>query len=73
MHTQDFLVDKCRYWQAVENISEYFPELDGVSTFTLIIKPVDAVDLSTFVVPSEKEKVLRVLDFVGHEETYSFN
>ena len=73
MHTQDLFIDKCAHWQAVKRVREYFPEFNRVPTLALVIKPVNTVYLGTFVVPSEHEEVLRVLYFVGHEETYSLD
>lgn len=39
---------------------------------TLIIKTIDAVDGSTFMIPSKKEEVFWVLDFISQEQANGF-
>jgi hypothetical protein len=56
------LINQCRGWQAVEAISESPPQPYIVSAFALIIESIDAVDGSAFVIASQQEKVLGVLD-----------
>jgi hypothetical protein len=70
MHAENLLVDQRGHWQAVEHVREDLPESDGIPAFTLIIKPVNAVDLGALVVTTKQEEVLRVLDFVAEKETY---
>lgn len=69
MHGEDFFVDDSGDRQAVEAVGEGLPELDVVPPLTLIVETVYAVDRGTFVVTAENEKVFRVLDLVGKEET----
>lgn len=68
MHGEDLFVDDCRNGQAVEAICECFPKLNVVSALALIVKAIDSVNRCTFVVTSEDEEVLRVLDLVCKEE-----
>jgi len=65
MHAQNLLINNCGNWQTVEAICECFPEFDVVSSLTFIIEAVDSVDAGTFMVTSQKEEVLRILDLVG--------
>ena len=67
--TAEYLLvhDGC-YRQAVKTVCERFPQLNVVSSFTLIIKSIDPIDAGTLVVSSEKKEVLRILDFVGQQE-----
>lgn len=39
---------------------------------TLIVETIDSVDTRTFMVSSQQEEILRVLDLVGEEEAYCF-
>ena len=68
MHAQDLLVDDCSDWQAVETICEGLPKLDVITAFALVIKAINSVDGSAFVVASEKEEILRVLDLVSQQQ-----
>jgi hypothetical protein len=67
VHGEDLLIDDCRNGQAVEAIGEGLPELDVISSLTLVVETVNAVDGSTFVISTENEKILRVLDLVGQQ------
>ncbi len=73
MHAENFLVNHGSNRKTIEHIAEYAPKSDRESTFALVIEAVDSVDLSTLVVSSKQEEVLRVLDFVAKEETDCFN
>lgn len=42
------------------------------SKHTFIIEPVDPIDGSTFMISSEKEKVLWIADFVGQQKADCF-
>ena len=44
MHAEDFFIDQCTNWKAVEAVSECFPELDVISAFALVIETVDTID-----------------------------
>lgn len=64
MHRENLLVDDSRYGQAVETVGESLPQLDVVTSFTLVVEPVDPVDGGTFVVTSQDEEILRIFDLV---------
>lgn len=51
--------------KSFQSFKLYFllPEIKG--KFTLIIESINSVDGGAFVITSEKEKVFRVLDFIG--------
>jgi len=67
VHGEDLLVNNGRDRQAVEAVGESLPQLDVVSSLALIVETIDTVDGGTFVVTTQDEKVLRVLDLVGKE------
>ena len=67
MHGKDLLINNGCDRQAIEAVGERFPQLDVVSSLTLIIKPVYAVDGGTFVVPAENKEVLGIFDLVCEE------
>ena len=50
MHCKNLLVNDCRDRQAVETIGEGFPQLDIIPSLTLIVKSIDTVDGSTFMI-----------------------
>ena len=70
MHCEYLLVDNGCDWQAIEAIGEGFPQFDIVTSLALIIKPVYTIDRGTFVVSTENEEVLRILDLVCEKEAY---
>ena len=59
--------DRC-HRQAVETVSECLPELDVVAPLALVVETVYAVDAGTLVIPSQQEKVFRVLNLVSKQK-----
>jgi len=72
VYAKYFLINDRGNWKTIEAIRERFPELDVVPALTFIIKAINSVDRGTFVVPSQKKKVLWVFDFVSQQEADSF-
>jgi len=68
VHGEDFLVNDSGNRQAVEAVRKCLPQLDIVSPLALVVEPVDAVDRGAFMVATEDEEVLGVLDLVGQQE-----
>ena len=71
MHAKDLVVNEGRDGHAVEDILELFPDSDGVATFAFIVESIDAIDLATFVISSQKEEVLLKLGLVGKKQDNS--
>ena len=69
MHCEDFLIYDCSNRQAVEAVGKSLPQLDVVPTLAFVVEAVDTVDGSTFMVAAQDEKVFRILDLVGEEQT----
>jgi len=65
VHAENFFINNSSNRKTVETISESFPELDVIASLALVIETIDSVNRGTLVVSSEKEEVLRVLNFVG--------
>jgi hypothetical protein len=65
VHAENFLIDDGSDGEAVETVSEGFPELNVVSPLALVVETIDTINRSTLVVPSEEEEVLWVLNLVG--------
>ena len=65
MHAQDFIIYQSSNWHAVKYVLELLPDSDTVAAFAFIVKPIDAIDLATFVISSEQEKILLELNLVG--------
>jgi hypothetical protein len=68
MHGEDFLVDNGCNGQAIEAVGERLPQLDVIPPLALIVKSVDTVDRGAFVVPTQDEEVLWVLDLVCQQQ-----
>lgn len=50
VHGENLLVNDCSNRQAVKTVGEGLPKLDVIPAFALIIKSVDTVDASAFMV-----------------------
>jgi len=66
---KDFLVNNGRDRKAVETVCERLPQLDVVPPLALVVEAVNAVDGCALVISAQQEKVLRVFDFVGQQQT----
>lgn len=72
MHADDLVINHGTTGQAIERVAKLLPHFDRKTATALVIKSVDAVDPSAFVISTQKEKVLRVLDFVSEQKTHHF-
>lgn len=72
MHANNLIIDHSTTWQAVEGITKLFPHLDREAATAFIVKAINSVDSSTFMVTSQEEEVLRIFDFVGEQKTDNF-
>jgi len=52
MHAKNLLVNQSRNGQAIENVRKDAPESNRVTALAFIIKAIDTIDLSTFVISS---------------------
>jgi len=68
VHAQDLFVNEGSDGEAVEAVSEGFPEFDVVPALALVVETIDTVDGGALVVASEQEEVLRVLNLVGQQQ-----
>jgi len=70
MHAKNFLIDESCDRQAVKHVTEDAPESNGVTSLAFVVEAVNTVDLGTFMVSSEEEEVLGVLNFVAKKQTH---
>ena len=68
VHGEDLLVNDGCDRKAVEAICKSLPQLDVVSSFTLVVKAIDTVDGRTFVVAAKDEEVFRVFDLICQQQ-----
>ena len=73
MHAENFLVDEGGDGEAIEDVAKDAPESDRVPAFALVVETVDSIDLCTFVIASQKEEVLGILDFVAEKKAHGFD
>lgn len=71
MHGKDLLINDGGNGQAVEAIGKRLPKLNVVTALALIVEAVDSVNGSTFVVTTQDEEILGVLNLVSQEQTDS--
>lgn len=71
VHGEDLFVNNGGNWQAVEAIGKGLPQLDVVPAFAFVVKAVDTIDAGAFVISSEDEEVLRILDLVCQKQADS--
>jgi hypothetical protein len=72
MHANDFIINNGAAWQRIKCIAKVFPHLDRKPAATLIIKSVDSINTSAFMISSEKKKVFRIFDLISEQKTYNF-
>lgn len=72
MHANNLVINDRTAGQAIKRVAKLLPHFYRESTAALIVKTVDTVNAGTFVVPTEQEKVLGILYFVGKQETDNF-
>jgi len=72
MHADDFVLDHCTNWQAIETLCKNLPKLDRMSSFTLIIKAIHAIDRSRLMISSKKEEIFWIFNLVSQEQAYCF-
>lgn len=73
MHAKYLVIYQSRHWQTIKNIRKGLPKLNCISTFALVVKPINSVDLSTLVVAPQQEEVLRILNFIAEHHADGFN
>ena len=72
MNAEDLVVDDCGYWEAIEALNELLPQFQSISSFALVVESINSVDGAAFVIASQKEEILWILDFVRKHETNDF-
>ena len=72
MNAEDLVVDDCGYWEAIEALNELLPQLQSISSFALVVEPINSVDGAAFVIASQKEEIFWILDFIRKHETNDF-
>ena len=72
MHTKDLFINNSSNRKTIETVCECFPKLNVVSSFALVIKPIDSVNACALVVSSEQEEVFWVFDFVSEKKADGF-
>ena len=65
MHADDLIINQPHTWQVLKHVTKQPPDLDAVPPLALIEKSVDTVHRRTLVIPSQQEKVIRILYFIG--------
>lgn len=70
MHTKYLLINECRHRQAIKAISKYFPKPNIKSPLALIVKSVNPIDLSIFMVSPQEMNFIWISYFVGQKQTY---
>lgn len=68
MHAQNSVFNEGGDGEVIEQINEFFPELDIVSAFALVLEPVDASDVLVLVVASKQLHFVRVFYLVRHQK-----
>jgi len=65
MHAKNLLIDESCNGEAIEAVSESLPKLDVIAALALIIESINTINGGAFVVSTEEEEVLRVLNLIG--------
>lgn len=63
MEGKDLILNDCREWEILENFSKKFPYgLSAIFFQTLIIESIISIDLSIFMISSEKSNTISMFD-----------
>ena len=73
MHAKNSIVDNGSSWEHIEAKAEFFPNLNSVPSFALVVESIHSIDGLALVVASQQVEVLGELDLVGEEQGYGFN
>ena len=68
VHAENLVINQRRNGHTVENILELFPRLDWEAALAFVVKAVNAVNLTTFVISAQQEEVFLVLDLVCEQQ-----
>jgi len=68
VHANDLIINHSRTWKTIEGIAKLFPHLYREAPTTFIIKTVNPINASTFMVSTQKEEIFRVLNFVREQQ-----
>jgi hypothetical protein len=69
MHTENSIFNKCCNRKIIEQVNERLPQLHGVPTSAFIPEPIDSRDVLAFMISSQQEDSLGILDLVGKQKT----
>ena len=72
MTTKYLLIDNGRDGKAVEAVSKGSPDSNMIPLPALVIKTIDTISSSTFMVSSQKKEVFRIFDLLCKQETNGF-
>ena len=53
------------YGHTVEAVSESLPQFYVISSFAFVVKSINSIDASAFVIPPQQEYILWILHLVG--------
>ena len=67
MHAENFIVDQSGNRHAVKHVLELLPQANRESILAFVVKTVNAVNLSTLVVATQKEEVFLEFDLVRQQ------
>lgn len=70
MNAKDLARNNRSDGETVECVDERLPDLDIAPSLALVVKAVDPRDIGAFVVASEEEEILWVLELVAEKEQY---
>jgi hypothetical protein len=73
MHAHNFIINNRCTRQNVERVAEDFPHFDTVTSAAFIVKSINTIDTTGFVISSEDEKIFRVLYLVCEKKAYDLN
>ena len=71
MNTEDPLTDDCCDREVIECIRYDFPCSQSESSFTLIEKSIEFIELAGLMIASEQKKSLWMFDFIGKQKKYT--
>jgi len=68
VHTKDFFIYNGRYGKAIETIGKGLPQFYTMPPFAFVVKAINSVDGSAFVVASKNEKVFGKFNLIREQQ-----
>lgn len=65
MHADNFIINDGTAGQAIEGIAKLLPHFDGKPSTTFIVKAINPINTSTFMIATQQKEIFGIFNLVG--------